>query len=109
MPLYRRRKRDSRDLEPWQTAVKFPDSLGMSASQISRFFFPTAETEKRRIKIEVGSKMNIYIVLDASRSIGGVNFKEAQNVIINLIHKVLYVPCVHHPCHVSVRLWSRKS
>lgn len=72
---------------PKEVATKFISSL----TEVAESADPdkiVAETEKRRIKIEVGSKMNIYIVLDASRSIGGVNFKEAQNVIINLIHKI---------------------
>uniref|UniRef100_A0A8D0H534 Complement factor B n=1 Tax=Sphenodon punctatus TaxID=8508 RepID=A0A8D0H534_SPHPU len=46
-----------------------------------------ATTGKRRIKIEPGGSMNIYVVLDASESIGK-DFEKAQNVIIKLIEKV---------------------
>ncbi|KAH0630503.1 hypothetical protein JD844_013569 [Phrynosoma platyrhinos] len=45
-------------------------------------------TEKRKIKIEKDGSLNIYIVIDASRSIQKDHFKEAQNVSIKLIEKI---------------------
>ncbi|XP_072844941.2 complement factor B [Pogona vitticeps] len=44
--------------------------------------------EKRKIKIEKDGLMNIYLVLDASRSIGKPSFKHAQNMSIKLIEKI---------------------
>ncbi|XP_054834375.1 complement factor B [Eublepharis macularius] len=47
-----------------------------------------SDTEKRRIKISPGGSMNIYIVLDASQSVGKQKFNEAKDVISKLIEKV---------------------
>nr|XP_028573449.1 complement factor B [Podarcis muralis] len=45
-------------------------------------------TGKRKIKIEVDGSMNIYIVLDASRSIGQPTFRKARDAIIKFIEKI---------------------
>ncbi|XP_032997846.1 complement factor B [Lacerta agilis] len=45
-------------------------------------------TGKRKIKIEVDGSMNIYIVLDASRSIGRPTFQKARDAIIKFIEKI---------------------
>ncbi|KAL8213145.1 UNVERIFIED_CONTAM: hypothetical protein K2H54_060955, partial [Gekko kuhli] len=47
-----------------------------------------SDTEQRRIKITPGGSMNIYLVLDASQSVGKKNFNEAKDVINKLIEKV---------------------
>ncbi|XP_015260944.1 PREDICTED: complement factor B [Gekko japonicus] len=47
-----------------------------------------SDTEQRRIRITPGGSMNIYIVLDASQSVGKKNFNEAKDVINKLIEKV---------------------
>ncbi|XP_077186998.1 complement factor B [Paroedura picta] len=47
-----------------------------------------SDTEKRRIKITPDGSMNIYILLDASQSVGKKNFNEAKDVINKLIEKV---------------------
>uniref|UniRef100_A0ACB8EFL2 Uncharacterized protein n=1 Tax=Sphaerodactylus townsendi TaxID=933632 RepID=A0ACB8EFL2_9SAUR len=47
-----------------------------------------SDTEQRRIRITPGGSMNIYIVLDASQSVGKAKFNEAKDVIIKLLEKV---------------------
>ncbi|XP_060094689.1 uncharacterized protein LOC132571914 [Heteronotia binoei] len=47
-----------------------------------------SDTEQRKIRITPGGSMNIYIVLDASQSVGKKNFDEAKDVINKLIEKV---------------------
>lgn len=47
-----------------------------------------SDTEKRRIRITPGGSMNIYIVLDASQSVGKGHFNEAKDVVSKLIEKV---------------------
>ncbi|KAJ6653465.1 hypothetical protein lerEdw1_009219 [Lerista edwardsae] len=72
---------------PEEVATKFISSLTEAAESADPDKVASA-TEKRKIKIDVGGTMNIYVVLDASRSIGGVTFEEARKVIINLIEKI---------------------
>ncbi|XP_029441799.1 complement factor B [Rhinatrema bivittatum] len=43
---------------------------------------------KRKIKIEKDGKMNIYIVLDASDSVGEKDFLKAKECVITLIEKI---------------------
>nr|XP_056707345.1 complement factor B [Euleptes europaea] len=47
-----------------------------------------SDTEQRKIKITPGGSMNIYVVLDASQSVGKAKFKEAKDVIVKLLEKV---------------------
>ncbi|XP_067416359.1 complement factor B [Emydura macquarii macquarii] len=47
-----------------------------------------SENTKRRIRIEEGGSMNIYLVLDASDSVGEGNFSHARDALVQLIEKV---------------------
>uniref|UniRef100_A0A8C5F2C4 Complement factor B n=1 Tax=Gopherus evgoodei TaxID=1825980 RepID=A0A8C5F2C4_9SAUR len=47
-----------------------------------------AENVKRKIVIEAGGSMNIYLVLDASDSVGEGNFSRARDVLVQLIEKI---------------------
>ncbi|XP_053149359.1 complement factor B [Hemicordylus capensis] len=47
-----------------------------------------SDTEKRKIKIEADGTLNVYIVLDASRSIGKKDFKDSKEVVVTLIEKL---------------------
>uniref|UniRef100_A0A8C5MM39 Complement factor B n=1 Tax=Leptobrachium leishanense TaxID=445787 RepID=A0A8C5MM39_9ANUR len=44
--------------------------------------------EQRSIKVKKGDPMNIFIILDASKSVGNENFKTAKNSTITLIDKI---------------------
>ncbi|KAJ7317374.1 hypothetical protein JRQ81_003536 [Phrynocephalus forsythii] len=72
---------------PEEVSSKFISSLTEAVESIDAKRNKSA-TEKRKIKIEKDGLMNIYIVLDASRSIGKQFFQDAQNVSIKLIEKV---------------------
>ncbi|XP_074927565.1 complement factor B-like [Chelonoidis abingdonii] len=48
----------------------------------------SAENVKRKIVIEAGGSMNIYLVLDASDSVGEGNFSRARDVLVQLIEKI---------------------
>ncbi|CAM5159445.1 unnamed protein product [Eretmochelys imbricata] len=50
---------------------------------------PTSENVKRKIRIEAGGSMNIYLVLDASDSVGEGNFSLARDALVQLIEKDL--------------------
>lgn len=72
---------------PDEVSSKFVSSLAEVVESIDADQNKSA-TEKRKIKIEKDGLMNIYIVLDASRSIGKPQFNHAQNMSIKLIEKV---------------------
>ncbi|XP_042307062.1 complement factor B-like [Sceloporus undulatus] len=72
---------------PEEVSSKFISSLTETAESIDSDKNISA-TEKRKIKIEKDGSLNIYIVIDASRSIQKDHFKEAQNVAIKLIEKI---------------------
>ncbi|KAF7236123.1 Complement factor B [Varanus komodoensis] len=72
---------------PNEVAAKFISSL-TEVAESSDPDKSTAVTEKRKIKIEAGGSLSIYIVLDASRSIQKDTFKKAKDAAIKLIEKV---------------------
>ncbi|XP_061469459.1 uncharacterized protein LOC133378861 [Rhineura floridana] len=72
---------------PEEVSSKFISSLTEVAESADSDRNVSA-TEKRRIHIEAGGSMNIYIVLDASRSIGQPTFQKAQNATIKFIEKI---------------------
>ncbi|XP_075345750.1 complement factor B-like protease, partial [Mycteria americana] len=45
-------------------------------------------TEKRRIRLSPGAAMNIYLVLDASQSVGPRDFEDARNALRELVEKI---------------------
>ncbi|XP_074839320.1 complement factor B, partial [Carettochelys insculpta] len=47
-----------------------------------------SEKSKRRIRIEAGGSMNIYLVLDASDSVGEGNFTQARDALVQLVEKI---------------------
>ncbi|XP_067320852.1 uncharacterized protein [Anolis sagrei] len=72
---------------PEEVSSKFISSLTETAES-SDSDKNVSTTGKRKIKIEKDGSLNIYIVLDASRSIKRDQFKEAQNMSIKLIEKI---------------------
>ncbi|XP_060126972.1 uncharacterized protein LOC118080127 [Zootoca vivipara] len=72
---------------PEEVSSKFISSLTevVEAADSNRNI---SATGKRKIKIEVDGSMNIYIVLDASRSIGQPTFRKARDAIIKFIEKI---------------------
>lgn len=49
---------------------------------------PPGPLEKRRIRLSPGAALNIYLVLDASQSIGPEDFGDARNALRELVEKV---------------------
>ncbi|NXV90908.1 CFAB factor, partial [Calonectris borealis] len=45
-------------------------------------------TEKRRIRLSPGAALNIYLVLDASQSIGARDFGDAREALRELVEKI---------------------
>ncbi|XP_064329893.1 complement factor B-like [Phalacrocorax carbo] len=45
-------------------------------------------TEKRRIRLSPGASLNIYLVLDASQSIGPSDFADARDALMELVEKI---------------------
>uniref|UniRef100_G1KLB5 Complement factor B n=1 Tax=Anolis carolinensis TaxID=28377 RepID=G1KLB5_ANOCA len=72
---------------PEEVSSKFISSLTETAES-SDSDKNVSTTGKRKIKIEKDGSLNIYIVLDASRSIKKDQFKHAQNMSIKLIEKI---------------------
>uniref|UniRef100_A0A8C5RGE2 Complement factor B n=1 Tax=Laticauda laticaudata TaxID=8630 RepID=A0A8C5RGE2_LATLA len=70
---------------PEEVADSFISSLTETAEA---FFFTPAATQKRKIVIKKGGTMNIYFLLDASKSIKEQDFNSTQNVTIKLIEKI---------------------
>uniref|UniRef100_A0A8C6VHH7 Complement factor B n=1 Tax=Naja naja TaxID=35670 RepID=A0A8C6VHH7_NAJNA len=69
---------------PEEVANNFISSL----TETAEFFFSPAATQKRKIVIKKGGTMNIYFLLDASKSIKEHDFNSTQNVTIKLIEKI---------------------
>ncbi|KAM6472546.1 complement factor B-like isoform 2-T2 [Liasis olivaceus] len=72
---------------PQEVASKFISSLTETA-EAADANRNVSSTQKRKIVIKKGSTMNIYFILDASRSISKRNFKDTRNATIKLIEKI---------------------
>lgn len=72
---------------PEEVSSKFIASFTETAESLDPNKNASA-TEKRKIKIEKDGLMNIYIVLDASRSIKKTDFKNATDMSVKLIEKI---------------------
>ncbi|XP_070593746.1 complement factor B-like [Erythrolamprus reginae] len=72
---------------PEEVANNFISSLTETA-EASDADRNVSSTQKRRIVIKAGGTMNIYFVLDASKSIKKDDFEDTQNVTIKLIEKI---------------------
>uniref|UniRef100_A0A670ZR86 Complement factor B n=1 Tax=Pseudonaja textilis TaxID=8673 RepID=A0A670ZR86_PSETE len=72
---------------PEEVANNFISSLTETA-EAAESNRNTSATQKRKIVIKKGGTMNIYFLLDASKSIKAVDFNSTQNVTIKLIEKI---------------------
>uniref|UniRef100_A0A098M115 Complement factor B n=1 Tax=Hypsiglena sp. JMG-2014 TaxID=1550645 RepID=A0A098M115_9SAUR len=72
---------------PEEVANNFISSLTETA-EASDANRNISSTQKRKIVIKKGGTMNIYFVLDASKSIKEKDFQSTQNVTIKLIEKI---------------------
>ncbi|NXY66734.1 CFAB factor, partial [Callaeas wilsoni] len=45
-------------------------------------------TAKRRIRLEAGAALNVFLVLDASRSVGPRDYEDARNALSELVEKI---------------------
>ncbi|XP_048785946.1 LOW QUALITY PROTEIN: complement factor B-like [Lagopus muta] len=45
-------------------------------------------TEKRRIRVEAGAALNVFLLLDASRSVGAKEFGESSSALQQLVEKI---------------------
>uniref|UniRef100_A0AAY5F5E8 Complement factor B n=1 Tax=Electrophorus electricus TaxID=8005 RepID=A0AAY5F5E8_ELEEL len=70
---------------PEEVAEAFSSSL-----QTTLTMNEETDKEGKRIKLEQGGKLNIYIALDASDSIEEEDFNKAKNIIKQLIIKIRY-------------------
>uniref|UniRef100_A0A8C8SXN9 Complement factor B n=1 Tax=Pelusios castaneus TaxID=367368 RepID=A0A8C8SXN9_9SAUR len=72
---------------PQEVSAAFIASLSETAevADANRTF---SESVKRRIRIQPGGSMNIYLVLDASDSVGEGKFSHARNALLQLIEKI---------------------
>ncbi|XP_015706065.1 complement factor B-like isoform X1 [Coturnix japonica] len=46
------------------------------------------QTEKRRIRVDGSAAMNVFLVLDASQSIGSKGFRESSSALQQLVEKI---------------------
>ncbi|XP_026542699.1 complement factor B-like [Notechis scutatus] len=72
---------------PEEVANNFISSLTETA-EAAESSKNTSSTQKRKIVIKKGGTMNIYFLLDASKSIKEVDFNSTLNVTIKLIEKI---------------------
>ncbi|ETE57109.1 hypothetical protein L345_17179, partial [Ophiophagus hannah] len=72
---------------PEEVADNFISSLTETA-EATESNRNTSATQKRKIVIKKGGTMNIYFLLDASKSIEEQDFNSTQNVTIKLIEKL---------------------
>uniref|UniRef100_A0A4W4DQV4 C3/C5 convertase n=1 Tax=Electrophorus electricus TaxID=8005 RepID=A0A4W4DQV4_ELEEL len=70
---------------PEEVAEAFSSSL-----QTTLTMHEETDKEGKRIKLEQGGKLDIYIALDASDSIEEEDFNKAKNIIKQLIEKIRY-------------------
>ncbi|XP_026518511.2 complement factor B-like, partial [Terrapene carolina triunguis] len=82
---------ECRDPSTYDTPQEVSSAFIASLSETVEVADPnrtTSENVKRRIRIEAGGSMNIYLVIDASDSVGEGNFSRARDVLVQLIEKI---------------------
>uniref|UniRef100_A0A8C5MNM6 Complement factor B n=1 Tax=Leptobrachium leishanense TaxID=445787 RepID=A0A8C5MNM6_9ANUR len=75
----------------YDTAEEVADMFSSTLSATAEVADPDRNPfafEKRKIKIKKGDPMNIFIILDASKSVGAEHFKTAKESTITLIEKI---------------------
>ncbi|NXY26725.1 CFAB factor, partial [Atrichornis clamosus] len=72
---------------PDDVAEAFLASLTQTveAAEANRTQDPTV---KRRIRLEAGAALNVFLVLDASRSVGPHDFEDARKALSELVEKI---------------------
>ncbi|XP_044838805.1 complement factor B [Mauremys mutica] len=82
---------ECRDPSTYDTPEEVSSAFIASLSETVEVADPnrtTSENVKRKIRIEAGGSMNIYLVIDASDSVGEGNFSRARDVLVQLIEKI---------------------
>ncbi|KAM9119821.1 complement factor B [Pangshura tecta] len=82
---------ECRDPSTYDTPEEVSSAFIASLSETAEVADPnrtTSENVKRKIRIEAGGSMNIYLVIDASDSVGEGNFSRARDVLVQLIEKI---------------------
>uniref|UniRef100_A0A663F7L4 Complement C2 n=1 Tax=Aquila chrysaetos chrysaetos TaxID=223781 RepID=A0A663F7L4_AQUCH len=72
---------------PEDVAASFLASLAQTV-EVAEANDTRGPTEKRRIRLSPGAALNIYLVLDASQSIGPEDFGDARNALRELVEKI---------------------
>ncbi|XP_057244510.1 complement factor B-like, partial [Malurus melanocephalus] len=72
---------------PEDVAEAFLASLTQTveAAEANRSHDPTV---KRRIRLEAGGALNVFLVLDASRSVSDRDYEEARDALVELVEKI---------------------
>ncbi|XP_074786527.1 complement factor B [Athene noctua] len=72
---------------PEDVAASFLASLTQTV-EVAEANGTAGSTEKRRIRLSPGAALNIYLVLDASQSVGAKDFGEARDALGELVEKI---------------------
>ncbi|XP_049648643.1 complement factor B [Accipiter gentilis] len=72
---------------PEDVAASFLASLAQTV-EVAEANDTRGPLEKRRIRLSPGAALNIYLVLDASQSIGPEDFGDARNALRELVEKI---------------------